>query len=171
MRKLVFCFCLAALCGFTALAQTRGQVSKDFLKGKHVIHTHPSPGAFKAKGNIPVPHGFPAGVDTSPVVDLATCRLRCRIVQPNVFARICFGCEETCRLLPTVRFAMAERACEAGSLIDEKSYITGAGVPSDHLPTGTTKTSIGCTPLNCGFSITGDFGKSAPQTVPGSGGA
>ena len=45
-------------------------------------------------------------------------------------------------------------------------YMTGAGVPSDHLPTGTTNTSIGCTPLNCGFSITGDFGKSAPQTAP-----
>lgn len=64
MRKLSFCFCLAALCNFTALAQSRGQVSKNFLKGKHIFHTHPDPRAFKAKGNIPAPHGFPAGVDT-----------------------------------------------------------------------------------------------------------
>jgi hypothetical protein len=64
MRKLAFCFCLTALCSFTALAQTRGQLSKNFLKGKHIIHTHPDPSAFKVKGNIPAPHGFPAGVDT-----------------------------------------------------------------------------------------------------------
>lgn len=64
MRKLAFCFCLTALCSFTALAQTRGQLSKNFLKGKHIIHTHPNPSAFKGKGNIPAPHGFPAGVDT-----------------------------------------------------------------------------------------------------------
>jgi len=64
MRKLAFCFCLTALCSFTALAQTRGQLSKNFLKGKHIIHTHPNPSAFKVKGNIPAPHGFPAGVDT-----------------------------------------------------------------------------------------------------------
>ena len=64
MRKLAFCFCLTALCSFTVLAQTRGQLSKNFLKGKHIIHTHPNPSVFKAKGNIPAPHGFPAGVDT-----------------------------------------------------------------------------------------------------------
>jgi hypothetical protein len=54
--------------------------------------------------------------------------------------------------------------------LNESRYITGAGVPSDHLPTGTTNTSIGCTPLNCGFSMTGDFGRSAPQSFPSSGG-
>jgi hypothetical protein len=36
-------------------------------------------------------------------------------------------------------------------------------------PVGPTNTFIGCTPLN-GFSITGDFGKSVPQTIPSSGG-
>jgi len=52
----------------------------------------------------------------------------------------------------------------------KRPYMTGAGVPSDHLRTATTNTSIGCAPLNCGFSITGDFGKSAPQTFPSRGG-
>ena len=31
------------------------------------------------------------------------------------------------------------------------------------MPTGDMNTAIGCTSLNCGFSITGDFGKSAPK--------
>jgi hypothetical protein len=52
----------------------------------------------------------------------------------------------------------------------KRPYMTGADVPSDHLPTGTINTSIGCAPLNCGISITGDFGKSAPQTFPSRGG-
>jgi hypothetical protein len=42
----------------------------------------------------------------------------------------------------------------------------GARVPSDHLPTGIMNTSIGSgSPWNCGFSITGDWGRSAPQTA------
>ncbi len=39
----------------------------------------------------------------------------------------------------------------------KRSYIAGAADPYDHLPTGTTNTSIGRAPLNCGFSIAGDF--------------
>jgi hypothetical protein len=47
------------------------------------------------------------------------------------------------------------------------SYITGAGVPSDHLPVGTMNTSLGSgSPLNCGFSISGDCGRSAPHALP-----
>src|SRR5580658_8026597 len=47
------------------------------------------------------------------------------------------------------------------------SYLTGSAVPSDHLPAGTMNTSIGSgAPLNCGFSMTGEWGTSAPQTAP-----
>ena len=47
------------------------------------------------------------------------------------------------------------------------SYITVADVPSDHLLVGTMNTSIGSgAPLNCGFSITGDFSRSAPHALP-----
>jgi hypothetical protein len=43
----------------------------------------------------------------------------------------------------------------------------GARVPSDHLPVGTMNTSIGSgSPWNCGFSTTGEWGRSAPQTAP-----
>src|SRR5215472_6213871 len=44
------------------------------------------------------------------------------------------------------------------------SYITGAAVPSDHLPTGITNSVMGSGPSrNCGFSVTGESGRSAPQ--------
>ena len=47
------------------------------------------------------------------------------------------------------------------------TYRIGAAVPSDHLPAGTMNTSIGSgLPLNCGFSMTGEWGRSAPQTAP-----
>lgn len=47
------------------------------------------------------------------------------------------------------------------------SYITGAAVPSDQLAVGTMNTSIGSrAPLNCGFNMTGELGRSAPQTAP-----
>src|ERR1700722_14369496 len=47
------------------------------------------------------------------------------------------------------------------------AYIKGAAVPSDHLPTVIMKTSIGSgAPLNCGFSMTGELGISAPQEAP-----
>src|SRR5215831_10387988 len=43
-------------------------------------------------------------------------------------------------------------------------YITGAVVPSDHLPTGITNSVMGSGPSrNCGFSVTGESGRSAPQ--------
>ena len=46
-------------------------------------------------------------------------------------------------------------------------YRTGSAVPSDHQPAGTMNTSIGSgAPLNCGFSMTGDLDRSAPQTAP-----
>ena len=46
-------------------------------------------------------------------------------------------------------------------------YLTGSAVPSDHHPAGTMNTSIGSgAPLNCGFSMTGDLDRSAPQTAP-----
>src|SRR5215469_1445802 len=45
-------------------------------------------------------------------------------------------------------------------------YMTGAGAPSDHLPTGTMNTSIGGASLNCGVSLTGELGRSAPQAAP-----
>ena len=45
-------------------------------------------------------------------------------------------------------------------------YRTGSAVPSDHQPAGTMNTSIGSgAPLNCGFSMTGDLDKSAPQAA------
>jgi hypothetical protein len=45
--------------------------------------------------------------------------------------------------------------------------LTGSAVPSDHQPAGTMNTSIGSgAPLNCGFSMTGDLDRSAPQTAP-----
>ncbi len=40
-------------------------------------------------------------------------------------------------------------------------------LPSDHLPTGIMNTSIGSgASLNCGFSLTGDFARSAPHALP-----
>ena len=63
-------------------------------------------------------------------------------------------------LLPEVRMTSA-------LLLNEMAYITGAADPSDHLPTGTMNTSIGSgAPLNCGFSMTGELDRSAPQTAP-----
>lgn len=64
MRKLALFFCFTALCSFSALAQTRGQVPKSFMKGKHVIHVHPAAGALRGKGNMPNKNSFPAGIDT-----------------------------------------------------------------------------------------------------------
>ena len=45
-------------------------------------------------------------------------------------------------------------------------YMTGAGAPSDHLPTGTMNGAIGGASLNCGVNLTGELGRSAPQTAP-----
>src|SRR5277367_6244844 len=45
--------------------------------------------------------------------------------------------------------------------------VTGSAAPSDHQPAGTMNTSIGSgAPLNCGFSMTGELDRSAPQTAP-----
>src|SRR5580692_6738768 len=50
------------------------------------------------------------------------------------------------------------------SLSLRHSYITGATVPSDHLPTAITNSVIGSGPSrNCGFSVTGESRRSAPQ--------
>ena len=51
--------------------------------------------------------------------------------------------------------------------VARRPYLTGAAVRSDHLPMGTMNTSIGSgAPPNWGFSMTGEWGRSAPQTAP-----
>src|SRR5579864_2421619 len=50
------------------------------------------------------------------------------------------------------------------SFLSRGPYITGAAVPSDHLPTEITNSVMGSGPSrNCGFSVTGESGRSAPQ--------
>src|SRR5579864_1922721 len=57
---------LAVLLSFSAtvcLAVESDQLPANFLRGKHAIHLSHA-GGLHGKGNIPTPHGFPAGVDT-----------------------------------------------------------------------------------------------------------
>jgi hypothetical protein len=46
------------------------------------------------------------------------------------------------------------------------SYIGGAGVPSDHLPTGTTKMVSGSGTKRKGATTTGEPSRFAPQVAP-----
>ncbi len=65
MKRFAF-FILVALCGFNlaALAQDNDALPPNFAAaGLHVLHANNSANAHK-NGNIPTPHGFPAGVDT-----------------------------------------------------------------------------------------------------------
>jgi hypothetical protein len=64
--------------------------------------------------------------------------------------------------LPATRSEMT-----SALLLNDVAYITGAADPSDHLPAGIMNTSIGSgSPWNCGFSMTGELDRSAPQTAP-----
>jgi|SRR5580692_2546386 hypothetical protein len=65
-----------------------------------------------------------------------------------------------CATLETSAPPLASRLCPY-------FILTGSAVPSDHQPARTMKTSIGSgAPLNCGFSMTGELERSAPQTAP-----
>ena len=75
----------------------------------------------------------------------------------------------TCADLATRSQPAEERTSlfRARSLALRCPYMTGAAVRSDHRPVGTMNTSIGSgAPLNCGFSMTGELERSAPQTAP-----
>lgn len=64
MKKFVFCTLSLAIFTFTAFAAQNNQLPKNFLSGKSSIHANQKGGVHGKKGNIPTPHGFPAGVDT-----------------------------------------------------------------------------------------------------------
>jgi hypothetical protein len=64
MKKFAFCILSLALFTLTAFAaQNNNELPKNFLSTKHPIHASKA-GGVHGKGNIPTPHGFPAGVDT-----------------------------------------------------------------------------------------------------------
>jgi len=64
MKKVVFCLLSLAIFTLTAFAaQNSNELPKNFLSSKHPIHANHA-GGLHGKGNIPTPHGFPAGVDT-----------------------------------------------------------------------------------------------------------
>src|SRR5689334_18594764 len=65
MKKFAPLSMLVALCAFSlaALAQDNDALPRNFAAGLHVLHANNSANIHK-KGNIPTPHGFPAGVDT-----------------------------------------------------------------------------------------------------------
>src|SRR5579864_2619919 len=65
-RFSLFCLCLMLILNFSvtaSLALEPDQLPANFLGGKHPIHLN-NAGGLHGKGNIPTPHGFPAGVDT-----------------------------------------------------------------------------------------------------------
>jgi len=64
MKKFAFCILSLAIFTLTAYAaQNKNELPKNFLSSKHPIHANKA-GGVHGKGNIPTPHGFPAGVDT-----------------------------------------------------------------------------------------------------------
>lgn len=64
MRKFGLLILIAGLCSLSAFAADSDALPANALKGMHIKNSHPSPANFKKQGNIPTPHGFPAGVDT-----------------------------------------------------------------------------------------------------------
>src|ERR1700691_2251550 len=64
MKKLAFCALCLALFSLTAFAAENNELPNNFLAGKHSIHANKVGGVHGKKGNIPTPHGFPAGVDS-----------------------------------------------------------------------------------------------------------
>jgi hypothetical protein len=64
MKKFAFCILSLAMFTLTAFAAENRELPKNFLSGKHPIHVNQAGGRHGTRGNIPTPHGFPAGVDT-----------------------------------------------------------------------------------------------------------
>lgn len=62
-KKIGLCLMSLALFSFAAFASDDDVVPDNYLMGMHVKHTN-NAGGLHGKGNIPTPHGFPAGVDT-----------------------------------------------------------------------------------------------------------
>lgn len=63
MQRVVPWFVLVAVLSASAFAADSHQLPANFLAGMHVLHAN-NAGGLHGKGNIPTPHGFPAGVDT-----------------------------------------------------------------------------------------------------------
>ncbi len=63
MQRVVPWFALIAVLAATAFAAESDQLPANYLAGMHVLHAN-NAGGLHGKGNIPTPHGFPAGVDT-----------------------------------------------------------------------------------------------------------
>lgn len=64
MKRFAPWFLVATLCSIAAFAQDNDALSPNALAGMHGKFAHPNPAGLKKQGNIPTPHGFPAGVDT-----------------------------------------------------------------------------------------------------------
>src|SRR5690242_10088461 len=62
-KKVGLCLMSLAMLSFAAFASDDDVVPDNYLMGMHVKHTN-NAGGLNGKGNIPTPHGFPAGVDT-----------------------------------------------------------------------------------------------------------
>src|SRR5438270_9469306 len=65
----LLCFALAFTGLNGAFAQNTEEAANDalpgnYLGGMHVKHAKSNAGGLHGKGNIPTPHGFPAGIDT-----------------------------------------------------------------------------------------------------------
>jgi hypothetical protein len=64
MKKFAFCFLSLTIFTLTAFAADSRELPANYLSTKHPIHLNQANRVRGAKGNIPTPHGFPAGVDT-----------------------------------------------------------------------------------------------------------
>jgi len=64
MKKFAFCILSLTIFTLTAFAAQNRELPKNFLSSKHPIHPNQAGGRHGSRGNIPTPHGFPAGVDT-----------------------------------------------------------------------------------------------------------
>lgn len=65
MKKFALCSLSLAIFTLTAFAaQNKNELPSNFLGSKKSIHANNAGGVHGKKGNIPTPHGFPAGVDT-----------------------------------------------------------------------------------------------------------
>ncbi len=63
MQRALPWFVVVAVLSASAFAADSHQLPANFLAGMHVLHAN-NAGGLHGKGNIPTPHGFPAGVDT-----------------------------------------------------------------------------------------------------------
>ena len=62
MKKFAPWLLFVALLNLSAFAQNNITTAHKFFAGKQMKFLHPNPHIFKVHGNLPTPHGFPAGV-------------------------------------------------------------------------------------------------------------